>query len=112
MNVPAYLIDAMTRQNAAEQIQKLYGISRSRETMQRQSDNLARYRAQLDELERRGLAYPRACTPREIGDSQRRMGDAAQRHGELPYPGTCRGGLAAGRVARTDDGRFRLAPGG
>jgi hypothetical protein len=41
-------IEVMTRQHAAEQIRKLYGISRSRETMQRQSDNLIIYRKGKD----------------------------------------------------------------
>jgi len=66
----------------------------------RQSERGAHYAAALETLVRRGLAYPCGCTRREIADSQRRMGAAAQRHGEMPYPGTCRNGLAPGRDAR------------
>jgi len=66
----------------------------------RQSARGPYYAAALETLVRRGLAYPCGCTRREIADSQRHLGAALQRHGELPYPGTCRGGLAPGRSAR------------
>jgi glutamyl-Q tRNA(Asp) synthetase len=65
-----------------------------------QSTHGARYAAALDALAARGLAYPCGCTRREIADSQLRAGGERGRHGELRYPGTCRGGHAPGRVAR------------
>jgi len=65
-----------------------------------QSAHAARYTAALDGLLVAGLAYPCGCTRREIADSQRLAGRAAGRHGETPYPGTCRGGLPPGRAAR------------
>lgn len=59
-----------------------------------------RYRAALDALVASGHAYPCGCTRREIADSQRRAGRGPVRHGETPYPGTCRHGLPPGREAR------------
>jgi glutamyl-tRNA synthetase/glutamyl-Q tRNA(Asp) synthetase len=50
----------------------------------RQSDNIARYTAQLASLEQRGLAYPCECSRADIA----RLGDPAD--AELRYPGTCR----------------------
>lgn len=60
----------------------------------RQSTRAAAYRAALDDLRVRGLAYPCACTRREIA--------ARGRTGlEGPiYPGTCRAGLPPGRRGR------------
>lgn len=60
----------------------------------RQSRRIERYRAALAELAARGATYPCACTRREIADSSLRGIDGAV------YPGTCRGGLPAGRAAR------------
>jgi glutamyl-Q tRNA(Asp) synthetase len=65
-----------------------------------QSTRGARYAQALDRLVAAGLAYPCACTRREVADSQRRLGNPLQRHGELPYPGTCRAGLPPGRRPR------------
>jgi glutamyl-Q tRNA(Asp) synthetase len=65
-----------------------------------QSARGACYAAALDALVARGLAYPCGCTRREIADSQQRAGQAAARHGELVYPGTCRHGLPQGRTPR------------
>lgn len=67
-----------------------------------QSRRSAAYRAALDALKRSGLAYPCTCTRREVADS-----GLAGIDGPI-YPGTCRGGIAAGRTAiawrvRTDD---------
>ena len=42
------------------------------------------------------LTYPCSCSRKEIADSQ--LGIAAD--GAVIYPGTCRNGLAAGRLAR------------
>ncbi|MBU0499952.1 MAG: tRNA glutamyl-Q(34) synthetase GluQRS [Gammaproteobacteria bacterium] len=56
-----------------------------------QSDRLDRYRAVVDELRREGLAYPCACSRKEIG-AHARLGP----EGPI-YPGTCRDGLPPGR---------------
>ena len=58
----------------------------------RQSARLASYERAFDDLRRKGLVYPCACSRREIEQS------AAG--GALVYPGTCRHGLAAGRTPR------------
>ena len=60
----------------------------------RQSERTAAYRAALAALEAAGATYPCGCTRREIGDS------ALAPDGARIYPGTCRGGLAPGKVAR------------
>ncbi len=52
------------------------------------------YRAALAELEKLGAVYPCACTRKEIADSALGGIDGPV------YPGTCRGGLPAGRSAR------------
>lgn len=59
-----------------------------------QSRRAPAYEAALDALEQRGLLYPCACTRKEIADSAI--------HGiEGPvYPGTCRAGLAPGKIER------------
>ncbi len=59
-----------------------------------QSQRTAAYEEALHELQRRGLAYPCACSRREIADSAL--------HGieGQVYPGTCRLGIPAGRQAR------------
>lgn len=59
-----------------------------------QSRREALYRAALDSLARRGMIYPCGCSRREIADS------SLGADGARIYPGTCRGGLPAGRVAR------------
>jgi glutamyl-Q tRNA(Asp) synthetase len=69
-----------------------------------QSARLERYRAALDELTRRGLAYPCSCTRKELEDS------ALAIDGARIYPGTCRHGLAAGKVARALRLRTHGAP--
>ncbi|HYF58856.1 MAG TPA: tRNA glutamyl-Q(34) synthetase GluQRS [Burkholderiaceae bacterium] len=58
------------------------------------------YARALEALVAAGRAYPCGCTRREIADSQRRAGAPLARHGELPYPGTCRHGLPPGRAPR------------
>ena len=65
-----------------------------------QSTRTDRYADALRGLVDRGLAYPCACTRREIADSRLRTGPEPVRHGELVYPGTCRAGLGPGRTAR------------
>jgi glutamyl-Q tRNA(Asp) synthetase len=69
-----------------------------------QSTRLERYRAVLDDLARRGFAYPCACTRREQEDS------ALAIDGSRIYPGTCRRGLAPGKAARAVRVRTHGAP--
>ncbi len=59
-----------------------------------QSRRTARYRELLEGLKAAGLAYPCACTRRELADS------ALAPDGALIYPGTCRHGLPPGKPAR------------
>ena len=59
----------------------------------RQSQRGAHYQAALDTLVAAGRAYPCGCTRRDIEQAWRAQGVAKPRHGELVYPGTCRGGL-------------------
>ncbi|MCL4745019.1 MAG: tRNA glutamyl-Q(34) synthetase GluQRS, partial [Burkholderiaceae bacterium] len=58
------------------------------------------YQRAFEQLLARGQVYPCACSRREIADSLTRVGVPIDRHRETVYPGTCREGLAAGRVAR------------
>jgi glutamyl-Q tRNA(Asp) synthetase len=61
-----------------------------------QSTRGALYQAALDDLRRRGLAYPCVCSRQAIAAAQARAGITRERGQELPYPGTCRpenGGL-------------------
>ena len=64
---------------------------------QRERDVL--YQAAFDCLTAQLMVYPCACTRREIADSvtHQRLHAFGR---ELVYPGTCRTGLAAGRLAR------------
>jgi glutamyl-Q tRNA(Asp) synthetase len=64
-----------------------------------QSARAASYQAAFDRLRDAGLVYPCACTRREIADSVAGVREHAFGR-ELVYPGTCRGGIAAGREAR------------
>lgn len=57
------------------------------------------YQAALDRLVGEGAAYPCACSRRDIALALLAQGRERMRHGELTYPGTCRGGLQ-GRPAR------------
>jgi glutamyl-Q tRNA(Asp) synthetase len=59
-----------------------------------QSTREKRYADAIDALARRGMVYPCGCTRSEIADS------ALAPDGARIYPGTCRDGLAAGRIAR------------
>ena len=61
----------------------------------RQSARSALYLRAFEALQAAGLVYPCCCTRREIEDSASAPDRA---HGI--YPGTCRAGLPAGRVAR------------
>jgi glutamyl-Q tRNA(Asp) synthetase len=69
-----------------------------------QSQRSARYQQALDALVVRGLAYPCACTRKDIETALQHNGQRKPRHGELIYPGTCRAGLR-GQPARA--WRFR-----
>jgi len=64
-----------------------------------QSQRSARYQAALDLLAARKLAYPCACSRKDIEEAWAAQGTQRARHGELIYPGTCRNGLH-GRTAR------------
>lgn len=64
-----------------------------------QSTRDARYRQALDGLVAQGLAYPCACTRRDIEAALSAQGLPHERHVERPYPGTCRQGLQ-GRAPR------------
>jgi glutamyl-Q tRNA(Asp) synthetase len=58
-----------------------------------QSQRTARYQQALDQLVANGLAYPCACSRKDIEIALSRQGHERERHGELIYPGTCRTGL-------------------
>ena len=64
-----------------------------------QSQRSARYQAALDLLAASKLAYPCACSRKDIEEAWAAQGTQRARHGELIYPGTCRNGLH-GRDAR------------
>jgi len=66
------------------------------------------YQAALDQLVGEGLAYPCACSRKDIEQALAAQGHPRERHAELVYPGTCRAGLG-GRPARA--WRFRAPPG-
>ena len=64
-----------------------------------QSQRGAAYQQALDQLVTQGLAYPCACTRKDIANTLTSAGQTRARHDELVYPGSCRGGLQ-GRPAR------------
>ncbi|WP_332774724.1 tRNA glutamyl-Q(34) synthetase GluQRS [Polaromonas sp.] len=64
-----------------------------------QSQRSALYQAALQQLVAQGMAYPCACTRKDIAQALAAAGQVRARHGELVYPGTCRQGLK-GRPAR------------
>ena len=64
-----------------------------------QSKREALYQAALDRLVASGQAYPCGCSRKDIEHAWQASGQTRARHGELIYPGTCRGGLQ-GRPAR------------
>lgn len=69
-----------------------------------QSQRSALYREALDRLIEIGVAYPCACSRKDIALAREALGESKARHGELVYPGTCRRGLQ-GRAGRA--WRFR-----
>ena len=64
-----------------------------------QSKRGALYQQALNQLTHAGLAYPCGCTRQDIASALAVSGQLRERHGELIYPGTCRGGLR-GKPAR------------
>ena len=64
-----------------------------------QSQRTGLYQQALDQLVAHALAYPCACSRKDIEAALSRLGQARTRHGELVYPGTCRTGLH-GRLGR------------
>lgn len=60
-----------------------------------QSQRSAAYASALVSLQAAGLAYPCACTRKDIELALNKQGHTKPRHGELRYPGTCRSGLVA-----------------
>lgn len=78
------------------------------EEPQWQSRRQALYQAALERLVDQGLAYPCACSRKDIALALRAQGQERTRHGELVYPGTCRAGLH-GRTPRA--WRFRVPDG-
>ncbi|MES2530125.1 MAG: tRNA glutamyl-Q(34) synthetase GluQRS [Pseudomonadota bacterium] len=64
-----------------------------------QTQRPARYQQALDGLIAASLAYPCACSRKDIDEALAQRGVTHQRHGERVYPGTCRCGLQ-GRAAR------------
>nr|WP_315465028.1 tRNA glutamyl-Q(34) synthetase GluQRS [uncultured Rhodoferax sp.] len=69
-----------------------------------QSARATLYRDALDRLIAKGMAYPCACSRKDIALAREALGENKLRHGELVYPGTCREGLH-GRTGRA--WRFR-----
>ncbi len=69
-----------------------------------QSARFALYRDALDRLIAKDMAYPCACSRKDIALAREALGEGKSRHGELVYPGTCRAGLH-GRTGRA--WRFR-----
>ena len=65
----------------------------------RQTRRTALYQAALDRLAAAHRAYPCACSRKDIETAITAQGVTLARHGERPYPGTCRHGLH-GRPAR------------
>ena len=64
-----------------------------------QSERGAAYGQALERLLAQGLAFPCACTRKEIDDALAAQGQAPPRFGDRVYPGTCREGLQ-GKPAR------------
>ncbi|WP_296507665.1 tRNA glutamyl-Q(34) synthetase GluQRS [Rhodoferax sp.] len=77
-----------------------------------QSQRSGLYRAALDHLTGSGLAYPCACSRKDIAEVLQQLGSGKPRHGELVYPGTCRSGLQGreGRAWRLRTDAEKLVP--
>lgn len=72
--------------------------------VQRQSERLDLYQSALEALIARGMAYPCACTRKDLEQAPLGVG------GERIYPGTCRNGLTPGREGRAWRVRVDAAP--
>lgn len=81
--------------------------------VRRQSEHMDAYRANLDALVARGLAYSCFCSRSEVAAAAARGGVTPRDPDGAPlYPGTCRhlsAGAAAGRRARGEPHTWRLA---
>ncbi len=73
-----------------------------------QSQRSSLYQQALKQLCAQGLAYPCACSRKDIEQALHARGQDKPRHGELVYPGTCRTGLH-GKTGRA--WRLRTEPG-
>jgi len=73
-----------------------------------QSARSAAYACALERLVAGAMAYPCACSRKDIEQALAALGRPRVRHGELVYPGTCRHGLQ-GRTPRA--WRFHVRPG-
>ncbi|MBI5277331.1 MAG: tRNA glutamyl-Q(34) synthetase GluQRS [Burkholderiales bacterium] len=73
-----------------------------------QSQRGALYQDALQKLVDAGLAYPCACSRKDIEEALAAAGIVRERHAELVYPGSCRDGLR-GRQPRA--WRLRVEPG-
>lgn len=67
--------------------------------VRRQSEHFAEYRAALERLIQRGLAYPCFCTRAQLAAAM-----SAPHEGEPVYPGTCRALSPEERAARIETG--------
>lgn len=79
-----------------------------------QSQRSALYQTALEQLIQHGLAYPCACSRKDIEAALNAQGLARERHHAAPYPGTCRpanGGLRGqtGRAWRLEVGAGEAA---
>ena len=72
-----------------------------------QSQRSGIYQQVLDQLIQSKQAYPCGCSRKDIEQALLALGRAKPRHGEMVYPGTCRGGLQ-GKTGRA--WRFRTGP--
>ena len=77
------------------------------EAPQWQSARGAHYEAAVARLIAEGWAYPCGCTRADIERALAQLGRVRERHDDLVYPGTCRGGLQ-GKPARAL--RLRVMP--
>lgn len=74
-----------------------------------QSMRSALYASALDRLVAGAMAYPCACSRKDIEQALAALGRPRARHGELVYPGTCRHHGLQGRPPRA--WRFYVRPG-
>ncbi|MDE2418983.1 MAG: tRNA glutamyl-Q(34) synthetase GluQRS [Burkholderiales bacterium] len=74
-----------------------------------QSQRTTYYQQALDQLVAQGMAYPCACSRKDIEAALAQSGHRRPRNGELVYPGTCREGLhsKAARAWRLRTESFR-----